>query len=311
MTFSCLDLCSGAGGQALGLENAGFEIVGVVERDTDPARTLSTNRPGWQVQQIDIRSKGWCTRYRGVDLLSAGAPCTPFSSAGRQAGRHDSRDVLLDVLDVIDFVAPRWVLMENVPALLSDRFAPYLSNLLERLRRGGYATALHLLRGTDVGVPQKRIRLVVLGCRGSSVLGLARPAVRESRLLTVGQAVSDLMAADGWPGADAWARLANSPAPTIVGGSRLHGGPDLGPSRTKAAWARLAVDGRSVADRPPTPSDPRNHIPRLTLRMLARLQDFPDEWKFSGSKTSVFRQIGNAFPPSMAEAAGRVLLASI
>src|SRR4051812_10179994 len=110
MKLSCLDLCSGAGGQALGLENAGFEIVAAVERDPDAARTLSTNRPGWRVHNVDIRSSMWSREYRGIDLLAAGAPCTPFSSAGRQEGCLDRRDVLLDVMDVIDRVAPRWVL---------------------------------------------------------------------------------------------------------------------------------------------------------------------------------------------------------
>ncbi len=110
----------------------------------------------------------------------------------------------------------------------------------------------------------------------------------------------DLMAADGWRGASAWRTRADSIAPTIVGGSKKHGGPDLGPTRAKRAWEALGVDGRGIADMPPA-QDFRG-MPRLTNRMAARIQGFPDDWEFAGRKTAAYRQIGNAFPPPVAEA---------
>ena len=118
----------------------------------------------------------------------------------------------------------------------------------------------------------------------------------------------DLMNANGWVGADRWRELANTIAPTLVGGSKKHGGPDLGPTRAKAAWASLGVDGMGLWDEAP----PRDVVgmPRLTPRMAARIQGFPDDWHLFGKKTAAYRQIGNAFPPPVAAAvAGQIFAA--
>lgn len=113
------------------------------------------------------------------------------------------------------------------------------------------------------------------------------------------------MAEDGWPGAGEWAEKADAVAPTLVGGSKKHGGPDLGPTRAKKAWGLLGVDGKGIADQPP-PKD-FSGMPRLTTRMAARIQGFLDEWRFWGGKTARYRQIGNAFPPPVARAVGLTL----
>jgi len=113
------------------------------------------------------------------------------------------------------------------------------------------------------------------------------------------------MSVEGWRGAQSWSRAAADIAPTIVGGSKKHGGPDLGPTRAKASWRALRVDGLGIADAAPGPATPSDHCPRLTLRMVARLQSFPDDWVFEGGKTASYRQIGNAFPSRVAEALGR------
>jgi DNA (cytosine-5)-methyltransferase 1 len=112
------------------------------------------------------------------------------------------------------------------------------------------------------------------------------------------------MASGGWPGADAWAARACGIAPTIVGGSKKHGGPDLGPTRARQAWAALGVDGLGVADHPPGPDFPLSQPPKLTVAMVSRLQGFPNGWCFSGRKTAAYRQVGNAFPPPVARALG-------
>ena len=112
--------------------------------------------------------------------------------------------------------------------------------------------------------------------------------------------MSDLMAANGWKGAEQWSKTANEIAPTLVGGSHKHGGPDLGPTRARQAWAMLGVDGIGVANEAPEPEFVG--MPRLTLRMAARIQGFPDAWQFSGGKTAAYRQVGNAFPPPFARA---------
>jgi DNA (cytosine-5)-methyltransferase 1 len=127
----------------------------------------------------------------------------------------------------------------------------------------------------------------------------------------VGQTLADLMGAAGWPGAAHWAARADRIAPTIVGGSKKHGGPDLGPTRARAAWRELGVDGLGVADSPPGPGFPPDQQPKLTARMVARLQGFPDDWQFSGRKTAAYRQVGNAFPPPVARALGLAIAAAL
>ena len=117
------------------------------------------------------------------------------------------------------------------------------------------------------------------------------------------------MGARGWPGAERWARQANRIAPTIVGGSKKHGGGDLGPTRAKQAWAELGVDGLGIADAAPDRGEDPALRPRLTCGMVARLQGWRDEWEwqFAGRKTARYRQLGNAFPPPVAEAVGRAI----
>jgi DNA (cytosine-5)-methyltransferase 1 len=113
----------------------------------------------------------------------------------------------------------------------------------------------------------------------------------------------------GWFGVEAWRERACDIAPTLVGGSKKHGGPDLGPTRAKRAWENLGVEGKGVADLAPD----RDFVgmPRLTVRMTARIQGFPDDWQFSGKKTAAYRQIGNAFPPPVARAVGRQIVIAL
>jgi DNA (cytosine-5)-methyltransferase 1 len=118
-----------------------------------------------------------------------------------------------------------------------------------------------------------------------------------------------LMKSGGWKGAKDWKKMASGIAPTIVGGSKKHGGPDLGPTRARAAWAALGVDGKGLADQPP--SKDFSGLPRLTVPMAARIQGFPDEWHFVGRKTAAYRQVGNALPPPLAFEVARSIASAI
>ena len=303
-----VEICAGAGGQALGLERAGFEHALAVELDAAACATLLGNRPGWKVAEGDVADPAlWRpSDYRGVALLAGGVPCPPFTVAGRQLGATDERDLFAWAVELCGIIQPRALLLENVRGLSTRRFSAYRQHVLDRLAELGYVPGWRLLHAADFGVPQLRPRTVLVALRAQDAPWFRWPSPSPGPPATVGQAVGDLMAARGWPGAAAWARRADRIAPTIVGGSKKHGGADLGPTRAKQAWAELGVDGLGLADQAPAASADPALRPRLTCEMVTRLQGWRDEWgwRFSGLKTARYRQIGNAFPPPVAEAVG-------
>ncbi len=307
--LTCVEVCAGGGGQSLGLDRAGFSHLAVVEIDPDACQTLRRNRPRWNIVNADIHQYA-CLEFEGVDLFAGGVPCPPFSIAGKQLGADDERDLFPRALQLIEQCHPTAIMLENVRGLASARFAGYREQVLGRLRDLGYRTHWQLLHASDFGVPQLRPRFVLVGLTPAVDQHFRWPEpVAEPT--TVGQALGGLMAEGGWPGAVAWAERANGIGPTLVGGSRKHGGPDLGPTRARRAWLSLQVDGRGIANAPPTAADPADHVPRLTLAMTAALQGFPPDWQFWGRKTAAYRQIGNAFPPPVAQALGQAIAAAI
>jgi DNA (cytosine-5)-methyltransferase 1 len=308
--LTSLELCAGAGGQALGLEQAGFAHQGVVELDADACQTLRRNRTTrWPVIQADLAEVDGCV-CPGVDLLAGGLPCPPFSIAGKQLGRHDERDLFPHALRLAEQINPRAIMLENVPGLAGRRFDAYRAEVLHRLHGLGYQTWWQLIQASQHGVPQLRPRFVLIAIKPPWAARFSWPGPQPVPPLTAGRALGDLMGARGWPGAAAWAQRADRIAPTIVGGSKKHGGPDLGPTRARRAWADLGVNGLSIADNAPGPAHLAGQPPRLTVAMVARLQGFPDCWEFAGCKTAAYRQVGNAFPPPVARALGTAIAAA-
>ena len=299
----CVEICAGAGGQALGLERAGFRHIALVEIEREYCEVLKLNRPEWNVICQDVRIfDGSILANAGADLLAGGVPCPPFSAAGRGLGELDERDMFPEALRLVREIMPKAVMLENVRGFLGRAFAEYRTRIFTELESLGYAVHVKLLDASRFGVPQKRLRVVIAAIRNDQNTLFSFPEGRGD-FVSVGEALRDIVSSNGWEGAEKWAELANKPAPAIVGGSKKHGGADLGPVRAKKAWALMGVDGRGVADEAPE----AGHVGmiRLTPRMLARLQGFPDEWRFSGKKTQDCRMIGNAFPPAVAEAVGR------
>jgi DNA (cytosine-5)-methyltransferase 1 len=299
-----IEFCAGAGGQALGLELAGFGHEALVEIEPDFARTLRLNRPSWDVHTADMNTFDG-RPYRGVELLAGGLPCPPFSIAGKQLGELDERNLFPAAIRLIDEIRPKAVMIENVRGFLSAVFEDYRLLLKAQLSKLGYHADWRLLNASDFGVPQLRPRVVIVALRKDLVESFDWPEVLPHNPPTVGEHLKDLMSVNGWQGASRWAKLADDIAPTIVGGSKKHGGPDLGPTRARKAWAAMGVEGRSLADAAPMPDF--CGMPRLTVRMVARLQGFPDDWQFVGRKTTAYRQVGNAFPPPVARAVANKL----
>nr|WP_044200402.1 DNA cytosine methyltransferase [Oscillochloris trichoides] len=303
MTLFSVEMCAGGGGQALGLEQAGFSHQAAIEIDPHCCATLRLNRPDWHVVEGNLATFNG-TSYRGVDLLAGGLPCPPFSKAGKQLGNQDERNLFPEAVRLADEIRPRAIMIENVRGILDAIFEDYRRYIANELHKLGYQTGWRLLNASDFGVPQLRPRVVFVAIRKELYENFSWPAGIQ-RPPTVGETLYDLMAARGWIGVDAWRTRANEIAPTIVGGSKKHGGPDLGPTRARRAWAVLGVDGLGIWDEAPAPDFVG--LPRLTVRMVARLQGFPDQWQFAGRKTAAYRQVGNAFPPPVAQAVGSQL----
>jgi len=302
-----LEICAGAGGQALGLEQAGFKHAALVEIDPLACATLRSNRPGWNVRQVDLRDFAQdlsAESFGSVDLVAGGVPCPPFSVAGAQLGHEDERDLFPIALEIVEEIRPKAVLLENVRGLLEPRFDSYRSFIIETLRRLGLKGEWKLLNASDFGVPQLRPRAICVALRPEYWDYFGWPTPLPTPAPTVGQALGNLMNLHRWQGAEPWSQRANRVAPTVVGGSKRHGGPDLGPTRARKQWASLGVDGIGIADEPPPVDFPLNKKPKLTIRMVATLQGFPDDWTFCGRKTAAYRQVGNAFPPPVAKAVG-------
>jgi len=299
--LTCVEICAGAGGQALGLAMAGFVHVALVEYEQDYCKVLKTNRPEWNVICADVHAFDG-RPFNGVDLLAGGVPCPPFSVAGKQLGEDDERDLFPEAIRLIKEIQPRAVMLENVRGFLDSGFDGYRNQILSKINDLGYFTYIKLLNASHFGVPQLRPRVVIIGIRKDQKGEFTYPDEYPGSAPTVGETLYDLMAGRKWSGAKKWAANADRIAPTLVGGSKKHGGPDLGPTRARNAWAELGVDGRGIANE--APDIDFEGMPRLTSRMMARIQGFPDTWTFGERKTVACRMIGNAFPPPVAKAVG-------
>ncbi|MFJ8827298.1 DNA cytosine methyltransferase [Streptomyces sp. NPDC102467] len=355
--LTSIEICAGAGGQALGLHAAGFRHLALVEIDKHAADTLRTNignHPDWAwekehclIHEGDVKEfrpakqvyaaqapghskrdpdkKYPMLKRKQLDLLAGGVPCPPFSAAGHQLGRADERDLFPNMLDLVAELKPRAVMIENVRGLVEpeDKFRYYRNHIKNRLRKEGYVICgWKLLHAESFGVPQLRPRAILVAIRKDEYRGFDWP-VENEKVQTVQAELAESMRERFGADTDrfnAWYKQAGkgTVAPTLVGGSKKHGGADLGPTRAKHAWEKLGVNAMGVANDPDKMVDSKRDLgdpgksgraqwPMLTVEQAALIQGFPgkDSWDFTGGKTARYRQVGNAFPPRVAEAVGR------
>ncbi|MFG2557729.1 DNA cytosine methyltransferase [Streptomyces sp. NPDC048496] len=386
--LTSIEICAGAGGQAIGLHAAGFKHLALVEIDEHAATTLTNNIDAldgwsWEREHCDVinddvnefrplpsekypeaglekpsRFLGGPLLRSKLDLLAGGVPCPPFSHAGKQLGKDDERDLFPRMLELVDELHPKAVMIENVRGIKDAKFEEYRTYIEARLQGGrarrpetgmeedfkglGYKVCKwEVLEASDFGVPQLRPRAVLVAIR-KDVLGdleFVWPTATAAPK-SVFEALNDSMearyqpylkmggdiAAEARKCLDDWKDKASKAAadkrdggiaPTLVGGSKKHGGADLGPSRAKASWKQLGVSGLGVANDYENSEKKgsrgrdlfRPDGPMLTVEQAAIIQGFPQNWKFSGGKTAQYRQVGNAFPPPVAEAVGRAIAA--
>jgi DNA (cytosine-5)-methyltransferase 1 len=336
-SYTSVEICAGAGGQAVGLHNAGFRHRALIEVDPHAVQTLehNTRKHGWEDCEIlpwdltdfEMDDLKKVLRDEPLSLLAGGVPCPPFSMAGKQLGEDDERDLFPVMLDMVEELDPRAVMIENVRGLLEPehKFRGYRLRIRERLESLGYRIlGWDVLEACDYGVPQLRPRAILVAMKEPDAAHF-RPARGSGKLVTVAEALDETMrirfgkSAKGLRHYEKWRRKAlakGTVAPTLVGGSKKHGGADLGPTRAKRAWFELGVDGHGVADPHGETKDKERDLygdrgPKLTVQQAAIIQGFPPDWEFQGRKTAAYRQVGNAFPPPVAQAVGEAIIRAL
>ncbi|MGC9536189.1 DNA cytosine methyltransferase [Streptomyces sp. UG1] len=314
--LSFVDVCSGAGGLALGLERAGFEPRLLLDNDEDAVQTLRTNRQHWSVLHTDLLGfdpKDHRESY-DVDLLAAGLPRVKSSATVKRADSDVEVRLLEATVYLVHAIRPRAVLIENVPGLAhADKYQEFRDFARAELAHLGYEFSWFVVNAVDFGVPQNRKQgiLVAIGRQWAGAFRPPTPTVQEP--ITVGAALGPTMASRGWADAPRWAAQADQPAPTLVGGSKNRGGADLGPTGAKRKWATMGVNAHTVGDAVPGPDfvwDPelgRDNMVKITVEQAALLQSFPATWEIAGLKTARYRQVGHATPPPVGTALGRAI----
>lgn len=311
LTF--VDVCSGAGGLALGLEQAGFEPRLLLDEDELAVTTLRANRPRWNVLRSDLLDFDPVEHpvSHDVDLVAAGLPRVKSSATARRVHTGLEERLVEAAVYLVHAIRPRAVLIENVPELVhSEIHQPLRDFVHAELDHLGYAYSWFVMNAVDFGVPQSRKHGVLVAVRRKWAEAFRPPIPTVREPMTVGAVLGSSMAARGWTDAARWAAQADQPAPTLVGGSKNRGGADLGPTRAKRKWATMGVNGHTVGDSVPGPDfvwDPelgRDNMVKLTVEQAALLQGFPVAWQISGLKTARYRQVGHATPPPVGKALG-------
>ncbi|MFF0361426.1 DNA cytosine methyltransferase [Streptomyces fungicidicus] len=312
--FTSVEICAGAGGQALGLEAAGIDPVVLIDSKPDACSTLIRNRPGWETICIDLAEFQPDERpdVMNVDLLSGGLPRVKSVATLARPEDAEERRVMRVAIDLAWRIGPRAVLFENVPELVeAQEFESDRHWIETTLAQVGLRCSWKVLNASDFGVPQNRRSGFLVAMREPWFGAFSWPEPSGSPAPTVGQALGPSMASRGWSGAETWVSNADRIAPALVGGSDRRGGADLGPTGSKKAWAALGVNGNSLGDEPPGTDFPPVDMPKLTVEQAALVQSFPTEWTFVGGKTSRYRQIGHAMPPPLATAVGRSIATAL
>jgi len=263
--FKSIEICAGAGGQALGLEQAGFEHIALVEIEQLACNTLQYNRPEWHIINKNVKHFS-AADYLGIDLLAGGVPCPPFSIAGKQLGDQDERDLFPEALRLVKECNPKSILLENVRGLLDKKFEPYRQTILQELISQGYICDWRLINSSDYGVSQLRPRAILIALKEEYYPYFKWPEKQDTPR-SIGELLFEEMSSLGWESINEWRIQAKGIAPTLVGGSKKHGGADLGPTRARQAWAQLGVDGSGLAEKPPM--NGFSAMPKLTLQMTA------------------------------------------
>lgn len=323
-TYNVLELFAGAGGLAVGMEEAGLKCVALNEIDKWACQTLRKNRPHWNVLEGDVRTFEFKEFENKVDVVTGGFPCQAFSYAGKKLGLNDARGTLFyEFARVVKEVKPPICIGENVRGLLSHENGKTLQGMISILDEIGYNVApVQVLKAVNFKVPQKRERLILVGIRkdidltfeypkpykrvfnlsdalkGGTLYNCDVPISEGSKYPKSKKDVLDLVPQKGY-----WRDLPVDIQKEFMGQSFYLGGGKTGIAR-RIGWDEPCLTLTcSPAQKQTERCHPEETRP-FTVREYARIQTFPDSWKFEGSVSQQYKQIGNAVPVNLGREVG-------
>lgn len=329
-TYTLIELFAGAGGLALGLEKAGLKSILVNEIDRDACKTLRTNRPDWNVIESSISDVNFKPFKDKVDILTGGFPCQAFSYAGKKLGFEDTRGTLFfEYARAVKECSPKMIVAENVRGLLKHENGRTLQTMLSVIKDLGY-TPLEprVLKALHHRVPQKRERLILVAFRNdlankpefrwpspTGKIYTLKDALKKGELFgknvpkSDGQSYPEKKRAvlDQVPPGGYWRDLPESVQKEYMMKSYYLGGGKTGMAR-RMSWDEPSLTLTCAPAQKQTERCHPDETRPFTIREYARIQTFPDDWKFCGSQTSIYKQIGNAVPVNLAEQLGYSLI---
>lgn len=319
--LTSLELCAGIGGQALGLSSSGFQLQEVFEKSRCAAAVLRKNRPSWNTSEVNLTESPdnvFGRHTDRIDLISGGLPCQPYSGRGKGRGKGDPRDLFPISVEIVGIVRPKAFFFENVEGFTYIPHNAHRAEILNGFRSNGYDIQMHRINAGDFGLPQDRVRVIVLGIRPDIAHRFQMPAPLPGPRTTIGPVLQDVLFPyrtapeararrtamqenyDDW--ADDWLdRHGGKLAPTVT---RLGGA-----SKYLTSWTNAGFDAQKLARAPLRPDHMKRkgYLPHPTISVLKRLQGIPDCWTLKGSTSTQVQQLANAFPPQAAKAIGLAL----
>lgn len=343
--YKVISFFSGGMGLDIGLQKSGMTIAACQDFDKACINTIQAN--GHNLVAGDIRNikPEQMLEIAGLKpteafLVCGGPPCQPFSPAGKRLGINDPRGSLfMDFIRMIDYIRPRFFVMENVKGLMSsplksddtyrhNGFQTVLDVILSEFQKLGYKTVYGILDAVNYGVPQFRERFILIGSRDHEDVFLPLPTHfwkhqnKEYRWRTFGDAVADLTDIGECgnispsrlkylkliPEGGNWRDLPVDLTEKAMGGAFLSGGGKVGFYRRLSFSQPSPTLTTSPAQKATMLCHPTENRP-LSIKEYARIQQFPDDWKFVGTIAEKYKQIGNAVPVGLGKAIGEAIIA--
>ena len=322
--YKVLELFAGAGGLAIGLEKAGIKCIALNEIDKWACQTLRENRPNWNVLEGDIKSFSFREYKNKVDIVTGGFPCQAFSYAGKKLGMKDARGTLFyEFARAVQEVNPPICIGENVKGLLSHEKGKTIEGMISILDEIGYnVMPVQVLKAINYNVPQKRERVILVGIRKDIAVKYAYPkphthiynlidALKKGELYNCDvpksegskypehkKVVLDLIPPKGY-----WRDLPLNIQKEYMGKSFYLGGGKTGMAR-RIGWDEPSLTLTCSPAQKQTERCHPDETRPFTVREYARIQTFPDNWKFIGSVSQQYKQIGNAVPCNLGQEIG-------